>query len=347
MSNMSDNPSISLKPPVKNRIKKTKCLDIHNIEVSELIIPNFNNYEIIHTQKYSIKNLKDICKHYKLRISGNKSDLNSRIYEYLHSTYFAIKIQRCWRKYLCLEYHKAHGPARMNRKMCVNETDFYSMESINSISYNQFFSFNDIDNMIYGFDILSLYNLLSKGDEDTTNPYNRNPFPTIVKTNINKLLRLSKIFGDEINITIEESEKMCPVKHLELDSLALFLHMDDLGNYTDPMWFWSLERNKIIRFIRELSDIWTYRAQLTQQIQMEICPPVGDPFRSINLNYLNNLSLTEIRRIAIGIMENCISRGINISSRSLGANFVLCALTLVNPDAANALPWLFQSVSHI
>ena len=44
-------------------------------------------------------------------------------------------------------------------------------------------------------------------------------------------------------------------------------------------------------------------------------------------------------------MECMISRGINNASKSLGANYILCALTLVNTDAAENLPWLYQSVS--
>lgn len=345
MSNISVNLFNYIKLPVKSN-KKTKSLENNNIEVIDFLIPDINNYKIIHTQKYSIKNLKDICKYYKIKTSGNKSQLISRIYEYLHQTQCVIKIQRYWRKYIYLQYDKAHGPARKNRKLCVNETDFYSMEPIENISYNQFYSFRDIDNMIYGFDVLSIANLLSKGGKYTTNPYNRNSFPKTVNTDINKLIKLSKIIGNEINITIEESEKPCPLKQLELKSLALFLDMDDLGNYTDPKWFWMLERNSIILFLRELSDIWIYRAQLTQQTQNEICPPVGDPFRGIHISYLNNITLTEVRKVAISIMDSFINRGINISSRSLGANLVLCALTLVNADVANALPWLFQSVSH-
>lgn len=311
-----------------------------------MVMPDMTNYNRTLKHNYDIKSLKDICRHYKLKKSGNKTELNARIYNHLHLSYFANKIQKWWRSYLCSSYDKIHGPARINRKLCVNETDFYSMESLENISYNQFYSFKDVDNMIYGFDILSLYNLFSKGGKNTTNPYNRKDFPVNVKPDVDRLVRLSKMVGTEINITIEK-EEIDPDKQLELRSLALFLYMDDLGNYTDPIWFWSLDRSQIVRFIRELFDIWTYRSQMEIQVKREICPPVGDPFSGININYLNNKPLAEIRKLAIDIMENCINRGVDISSRSLGVNFVLCALTLVNNEAALALPWLFQSVSHI
>lgn len=311
-----------------------------------MVMPDTTNYNRTLKHNYDIKSLKDICRHYKLKKSGNKTELNARIYNHLHLSHFANKIQKWWRSHLCSSYDKIHGPARINRKICVNETDFYSMESLENISYNQFYSFKDVDNMIYGFDILSLHNLFSKGGKNTTNPYNRKDFPVNVKPDVDKLVRLSKMIGTEINITIEK-EEIDPDKQLELRSLALFLYMDDLGNYTDPIWFWCLDRADIVKFIRELFDIWTYRSQMEIQVKLEICPPVGNPFSGININYLNNKPLAEIRKSAIDIMENCINRGVDISSRSLGVNFVLCALTLVNAEAALALPWLFQSVSHI
>ena len=45
-------------------------------------------------------------------------------------------------------------------------------------------------------------------------------------------------------------------------------------------------------------------------------------------------------------MNNLVNTGINESSRSLGAYYILSALTLVNHDAAEAMPWLYQAVLH-
>jgi hypothetical protein len=40
-----------------------------------------------------------------------------------------------------------------------------------------------------------------------------------------------------------------------------------------------------------------------------------------------------------------VKTGINNDFKTLGAYYVLGALCLVNQNAANSLPWLFQSVS--
>jgi hypothetical protein len=46
------------------------------------------------------------------------------------------------------------------------------------------------------------------------------------------------------------------------------------------------------------------------------------------------------------MLEKMVNSGINTDSRTLGAYYVLSALTLVSEPAAQALPWLFHSVSH-
>ena len=109
---------------INNDISLTKS---KNKPIFETTIPTLYTYNNMLSNKYSIKDLKHICKYYKIKTSGNKNELTSRIFDYLHMTHSAIKIQRYWRKYLCLEYDNARGPARKNRKLCVNETDFYSM----------------------------------------------------------------------------------------------------------------------------------------------------------------------------------------------------------------------------
>jgi hypothetical protein len=59
---------------------------------------------------------------------------------------------------------------------------------------------------------------------------------------------------------------------------------------------------------------------------------------------IRSLPMPMTQDIALTNMEMLVRDGINRDSQSLGATFVLCALTLVNSEAAIALPWLFHSV---
>ena len=64
---------------------------------------------------------------------------------------------------------------------------------------------------------------------------------------------------------------------------------NQLGNYSDQSWFTSLTREQLVAYLRELHDTWSYRAQLTNEVKRNIAPPIGDPFRTTNLNYLNQV----------------------------------------------------------
>jgi hypothetical protein len=237
----------------------------------------------------------------------------------------------------------------VDRSLCTNATDFLTIEEMNTLPFSQFFSYKDVDGFVYGFDVISLYNLIMKSGKNVKNPYNRNDIPGEVIKDIRKMIRLSKLLKIPIDIDIRDiNNDITSQKSIELKILDIFQTIDSLGNYSDPAWFLSLNRQQIVKFVRELHDIWDYRAQLTVQTKRNVCPPNGDPFRSININHiLNELNMENIRRIVYPLLDKFVNSGIDKDSKSLGAYYVLGALTLVNENAATSLPWLFQSVSYV
>ena len=109
--------------------------------------------------------------------------------------------------------------------------------------------------------------------------------------------------------------------------------------------FTTLDRVHLIRFIKELRDIWEYRAQLNLTVKKEICHPYGNPFRYIDLSNLYNLGFIQLQKSILGVVEQFIKKGVDRDACNLGTSYILCGLTLVNNDAALAMPWLYQSVS--
>ena len=311
----------------------------------KMVMPTKTNYSILLSHNYTIKQLKEIASHYKIKINSTlvKADIVNKIYNYFKHYDNALVIQRAWRQYLLKQYNKLRGPARFKRRLCVNETDFFTMDDLKDIPYVQFYSFQDEDMMIYGFDMLSIYSLFHKGYEPkTTNPYNRAILAKNIKKNVMKMLWFSRIFGDTIQVDmVEENVQNQTIGER---ALTLFHDMDILGNYTNADWFLSLLHPTVVRFLVELNDIWTYRANLSETVRREICPNNRDLFRMMYIMELRSVSLPVVQELALTIMESLVKDGINQDSRALGANFVLCALTLVNVEAAMALPWLFQSV---
>ena len=60
---------------------------------------------------------------------------------------------------------------------------------------------------------------------------------------------------------------------------------------------------------------------------------------------MNSSSFETLKESVLNIIEIFVKRGVNNESKILGSNYILCALTLVNSDAATSLPWLYQSVA--
>jgi hypothetical protein len=50
--------------------------------------------------------------------------------------------------------------------------------------------------------------------------------------------------------------------------------------------------------------------------------------------------------VILEVLERFVNNGIDNDSKSLGAYYILGALTLVNEAAATSLPWLYQSFGH-
>lgn len=320
--------------------KKMEKVDTENIH-----IPDFHEHEMMVEINYNIQQLKSIAKKYKLKISGNKSQLLTRIHGFLFLSNSAVKIQRITRGMIVRKYIKMHGPGFLDKSKCINTTDFLTMEPLNEIPFEQFFSYKDEDNFIYGFDIQSIYNLIYKSNDGIKNPYNRHTIPAQVIENFRSLLRLSKILTINILTNINAVE-VSNKKAIELKAVGLFQNIDALGNYSNPKWFLDLSRQQLFKFVIELLDIWAYRAPLTLATKRAICPPHGNPFPLNTLNTINTHENIDIlRENVLNILEKFVNSGIDRDSQCLGAYYVLGALTLVNVEAASSLPWLYEALN--
>lgn len=316
-------------------------------DATDLKTPTYSNYMDVLKINHPLSEIKKFASHYKLKVSGSKRDILCRIFTHLHFSVTSIKIQRFMRGMLVRKYMSAHGPAYKDRSLCTNDTDFMTMEPLSDLHFNYFISYKDEDGFIYGYDMVSLYNLIEKNMDTVTNPYNRKSFPKSLITNFYLILRTARCLHIALDLKIE-ADIISPSQSVELRALDLFQKIDALGNYSDPQWFLSLTRNQLTKFMRELHDIFSYRAQLVPEIKRNICPPHGDPFYNVNLHYIQHCpDMTDIKNFVLSIMEKFVNQGINSDSKSLGAYYVLAALTLVNESAAAALPWLYQSVVYL
>jgi len=330
---------------------------------SNIIILKTGEYEKVKTTKYSLTDLRTLCAHYGIKKSGTKPELTIRIYNHLRQSHVIVKIQRKFRQYISAKYRLLSGPGYLHVKGCVNDTDFYTFDKLTDVAPHNLFTFRDRDGKIYGFHIASIYNLILNSFPDITNPYNRNLLPVQIVQNVYDKLIYGTLLRFRATIKLEDVDNeneeesydygrdnrvLSREKQEELYVVGLFQHINTLGNYSDSEWFTTLQRPEFLRFIRHIHDIWYYRANLSQEMKDRICPPHGNPFMlnniSVNLNVVNLLNDSELRTIAVSIISNIVKRGVTREDQCLGAFYVLATLTIVNQNARNALPWLYEAV---
>ena len=76
-----------IKNKIKIKIKRVKVMK-ENYEILK-----FNEHANLLNHKYSVPELKKMCRHYKIKVSGNKEELLKRLHEHLLKSSFAIKIE--------------------------------------------------------------------------------------------------------------------------------------------------------------------------------------------------------------------------------------------------------------
>lgn len=325
--------------------KRNKKISNHDFR-----IPMYHQYNLVNEYNYTLEQLKIIAKDYQIKMSGNKQQLTTRIITFLYFSNYAIKIQSVARLYLQKKYNASHGPAFMNRNICVNTYDFLSMDELSDIPYSQFFSYKDEDDgLIYGFDLLSLYNLLYKSVGTIKNPFNRKSLTPETLRNFRELIRISHVFKIPIVTEIKNEPVACINEQLIGTRITqLFHNIDLLGNYSESSWFTSLNKEALLVMMHQLFNMWQYRAGLSLETRRSIFPPMGIPFFDFNFDYVKNLeNINDVRSRVLNVLERLVNTGITQDFRALGAFYVLGSLTLVNIHASQALPWLFEAVCHM
>jgi len=370
---------------LKQYIDNPNCIDNLKLPVLKKNIKHYKNGFIIpsifsasekRSTKQMIKNIHDFA------LVGNKSVILSRLKTHFEQERLVIRIQKIVRKIFVKISMQLVGPAIKNRKLCTNDTDFYTFEPLEEIPYDNFFSYKDEHNFMYGFELSSLVEYIKnkrRGNKHLSNPYTRGSFADILP-NIYRLIRINNIIFKK-NMFVKTTEtktkthyvprvisnsyqsrslllgveyqynhssmlefvRSTRAKSIVERTRALFMEIDQLGNYSNHEWFDNLERRCYLRYFRILKDIWCYRAQIPINVKIKICP-LWDPFIMLSTDDLVDLTMEQLKARCLCVMEDMIYTGVDIEFKTLGAFHVLSALTVVSRDARLNMPWLYESL---
>ena len=324
---------------------KTRCPD------DKFVVLKSEEYSKLFDYNYKRDQLKTMARVCNIRLQGTVPVLLARLYSHMHLSSFSTKIQALCRGHLQRVCNRLRGAGFMNREICCNGSDFLTGDDMKDIPSNQFFSYRSSDNNVYGFDVISLYNLkrTTRVDSAVKNPYTRAPIHNSVFIRLRRLIVLAKRCNNtcvEVSVK-DEAMDVSAVPTVKDRVFRLFTAIDVHGHYTTMSWFTSLDKEGLIKLVRELADIWQYRASLDDATRALICPV--NPFPCIKRLIMRLKSETDmevIRGLVLGPLEAVVCTGITESYRSLGAIYVLQWFTLVDLSARTSMPCLYESVVY-
>ena len=112
----------------KNVISNKKKRKVNS---DEFRILNLNEYDDILKFNYNVSQLKKMCKHYKYKVGGNKSELVKRLYNNMRLSFYAVKLQALFRKCIVKQMMTLKNMHLLNK--ATNDIDFLTMEPISSL----------------------------------------------------------------------------------------------------------------------------------------------------------------------------------------------------------------------
>ncbi len=252
------------------------------------------------------------------------------------------RIQKVWIKWAARRRFLTQGPAANILEISQNDTEVYSLEPLATIPKVFLFSFADPSKTIWTFDIRSLSHLLTESSEPV-NPYTRQPIEASVLHRIHtRLLWLRKRKYPTLHQT---GENLTQAQLWNQKVLDVFFKMDALGYRASCRWFEDMEKDDHELFYARLYRLWTYQLGLTSHEKEEILPGCTKIFKQTPERVITaNHDLKWWRRTNLNMILEFISRGATKSQQALGALYVLMSMVQIMPEAAEAYPWILQTV---
>ena len=314
--------------------------------------------------KMTVPFVKAVCRSLKLRVTGKKMELVERIIQHHNKCIAGDLLQYKCKRAIVARWLRLHGPALCDRKSCVNDTDLMG-DDVEDIPMDQLFSFQE-SGFVYAFDIATFSSMIVKGfPRRTTNPYTREPIPAEIIKEYKRLLAYSTMLGRVFSVThtanaeqvsqhrtVENGgvnvEVPMTMEEIDFEISSTMYIADSYGYYTNPVWVTSMPVDNLKRFMDDMVEIFTYRANLSRNSMMRIVHPSGIlvPNPQAFRTWLRlEVDARVIKQKASEIMKKLVMSGAERSDRELGTIYMLTALTLRCPQAAAAMPWLYESAN--
>jgi hypothetical protein len=250
-------------------------------------------------------------------------------------------IARAWR---------ARGPALVQRTagpycrpawfgLATNDEEFASLEPLDSIPVPYVFSFVDLQHKLWVFDIRSLAASPRNGAE-LRNPYNRVSLDARVVVRYEARMTWLQRRG-YCRIVFSPGADLTARQRWNHRVLEVFLTLDSLGFIVNPVWFEELTPPQHMYFRYQLDDIWARRVK--PEDREAILPGITERTggRLFTRRLFPGIGPDTTAAETLQLIERLTTASPDKALRTLGALYILAALTTVSEQAREAYPWLW------
>jgi hypothetical protein len=259
-----------------------------------------------------------------------------------------VYLQRVWRRFSSQSRFRRQGPAANLYAIASNQTEVYSLDTLDSIPKSFFFSFADEKKNIWAFDIRSLSHLVTEGN-DIVNPYTRVPLDSKTLQTIHK--RIMWLRERKYPILYATGENLTQDQIWNQKVLDVFFKMEALGYRASCRWFDEMTISEHMTFYRRLHRLWMYQLGLTAAEKEAIVPGYNNGVSKLFRHTPDRMEadthdLRWWRRVNLNLILEFLTRATQKSQQGLGALYVLMALVQVVPEAGEAYPWVLESLGY-
>lgn len=290
---------------------------------------NDENYIINERFTYNIKDylLKDLSFYYIHRMKQQsmkeykKNDYYQAVSKFIHSLERYKNINP-----IILLQRRIREKKKNKYEKCSNNEDFYTFDPLSEIEEKYFFFYRDLNNLYWGFDIRSLQKVI---DMNGKNPYTTEVIPENIIGEVNNRLTSLKTKNEYTNI--EETILKDRKESIKQKVVDLFSDIEYDGYSCQINWFYELSGRRLKELYKQLEDIWNYRAQLSNDIKKNICPPDGNIFTTPVAEVYQYNCKEDLQEL---ILHNILKfkNAISPSDKKLGYMFFLIGLSTVSQD---------------
>lgn len=289
----------------------------------------------------------DFChRHYKNPTRFIKKDTECSHVHTRNEHSASSKIQRFWRLRSSPYKRRLFGPATYCRSLSFNTTEISTLEPIEKIPRQYFFSYIDSKGICWSFDIRSLNHLLLE-DTCLKNPYTREIMEPKIRSRLTLCFEYLKRSGFPVFYNLTENLNQRQVWNQKV--LDFFLKLDGLGYRGSTQWFDAMSVLQQQKLYRRMYVLWNYRLGLTPQEKNEIIPGhqsnTSKLFRWSPDTIENaNHDLHWWRKNNLELLQKFISSTQEKSKQGLGALYILMGFATIVHQVGEAYPWILETL---